>query len=84
VENDSYFSVDALKDVNEVRTLKYCLAHVMYCTRLSGFAPSDTRVIKGAAISSVTRSTVTAVNRSDKIAGTMHLVSQSYRDVTRA
>ena len=55
----------------------------MYCARLSGVASSDTRVIEGAAISSVTRSTVTAINGSDKIAGTMHPVSQSYRDVTR-
>jgi hypothetical protein len=40
-------------------------------------------VIEGAASSSVTRSTATAIKGSDKIDGTMHPVSQSYRDVTR-
>jgi len=51
--------------------MKYCLVHVMYCTRSSGVASSGTRINEGAAV------------HSDKVAGTMHPVSQSYRDVTR-
>jgi hypothetical protein len=61
----------------------YCLAHVIYYMRSSGVALSGTRINEGAAFSSVTRSTVTAINGSDNIAGTMYPVSQSYRDVTR-
>ena len=70
-ENDEY--------LNEGRTLKYCLAHVMYSWRLSAVTviSSVTRVIAGAAFSSVTKSTFTAIEGSDKIAGTMHPVSQS-------
>ena len=49
----------------EGRTMKYCLVHVMYCTRSSGVASSGTRINEGAAFSSVTRSTVTAINGSD-------------------
>jgi len=55
----------------------------MYCARSSEVASSGTRINEGAAFSSVTRSTHTAINGSDKIAGTIHPVSQSYRDVTR-
>jgi hypothetical protein len=55
----------------------------MYYARLSRVTLSDTQVIKKTAISSVTRSTVTAINRSDKIAGIIYPVSQLYKDVTR-
>lgn len=38
-------------------------------------------MIEGATFSSITRSTATASNGSDKMAGTMHPIFQSYRDV---
>ena len=31
---------------NEICTLKYCVAHVMYCASSSGVLSSDTRVIE--------------------------------------
>jgi hypothetical protein len=63
--------------------MKYCLAHIMYYVRSSEVASSGTRTNEGAAFPFVTRSAYTAINGSDKIAGTMHPVSQPYRDVTR-
>jgi hypothetical protein len=63
-------------------TLKYCSDHVRYSARSLGVAFLGTRVIEGAAFSSVKRSTNTAINGSDKMAGTIHPVSQSNKDVT--
>jgi len=47
----------------------------MYYVQLSGVTLLGTRVIKGVVISSITKSTVTTINRLDKIAGTIYLVS---------
>ena len=63
--------------------MKYCLAHVMYSARLSGVMWSGTKGSESAALGSVTRSMPTAISGSDKIAGKIDAVSQSYSDVTR-
>jgi len=60
--------------MHDVRTVKYCLAHVMYCARSSGVLSLETRVIEGAAFSSVM---ITAINRLVKVVGMMRQVSRS-------
>lgn len=54
----------------------------MYCEGSDGDESSGTRVIEKAAFSSVTRSTFTATKGSDRIAGTIQPVYQSYKDAT--
>jgi hypothetical protein len=57
------------------RTMKYCLAYVIYCARSPGVVSKGTYINKALTFSSVTKSTYIAINGSDKIASTIHLVS---------